>query len=290
MIEYLRQLIKDEKWETALAYAQQLTAGAEMTPRDLVVIHNATLRARIAMGEHAGAVPVGELAVKLAREVGDWDAYGQACNDLGVSHFMLKEYDEAISCFNEFLKNTDKFTEALQLHTLVWYNLSCAYRAEGNGRAAVHALTRAVEQARRDGDTNWVQGSTLALINARLRAGQTEQVPKLLAQSSYQLRNFAGKQERLLHLRAYRAEFALLTGRLARARAHAVKGLMEARDLPRHLFEFHMLLAQVERQGTSKDTALDHALAARAYAVASQRPDLEAKASGLIDDLMGCAK
>lgn len=283
MIEYLRQLIQDQQWQTALSYAEQLASKANLTPHDLAVLYFAILRSRGAMGDYAGAIVAGELAIKFASEVEDWDSYGSACNDLGVAHFMLKQYDKSIHYFGEYIGFVARYEQALKFHTLVWYNLSCAYRAAGNGSGAIYALTKALEQARSTGDAEWASGLTLALADARLKAGEVDQVPRLLAQSGHYLRCLSDNRDRFLYLTTYRTEFALRTARLRRARMLAVKGLTLSEGQPRHRFGFHMLLSKIELAANANSNALDHALSARAYASICQRPDLEAQASELVE-------
>lgn len=286
MIEYLKQLMERQLWKDALSYADGLTQSGNLTSEDVVIVYCAILRGRIALGEYDGAIHAGELAVSLAAQAEDWDAYGTAYNDLGVAYFMLKRHEQSIRCFKAYIDECAKYNGATRLQSTVWFNLSCVFGAEGNGPEAIHALTQALETAPLSDDPQRTQSLMLSLINAYLRAGQTGPVPRLLAKSAHHLRSSGVvNRERSLYLALYRAEFALLTGRLRRARLLAVRGLVVSGEAYRHKFEFHMLLAEIEKKRDVKSFALEHAISARIYAVGCQRPDLEALAVSVLEQL-----
>ncbi|HLN60409.1 MAG TPA: hypothetical protein VK464_02575 [Symbiobacteriaceae bacterium] len=289
MIEYLKQLVKAEKWGEVQAYAERMAAERAIKTDEMAVVYCAIVQARFVLGDLGGAVAAGEVALQLARSVGDWDSYCISANALGAAHSMLKQYNAAVLYFEDYLNNVHRAAPFPELHSNVWYNLALVYKALGEGPKAIEALKHALEQALLTGDARRVHAMILTLVDASLKAGQMNDVPRLLAKSAFFLRrrSISDVQETALYHLAYRTEYALLTGRLRRARILAAKGLLAAEERYRHLCSFHMLLSRISREYKAGSEALEHALSARACAVACQRPDLEADATAVVNQLLG---
>jgi tetratricopeptide (TPR) repeat protein len=285
VIEYLKELIRDKNWTEALSCAVALTNNSTSTLEELTAAYCAMLRARLAIRDYAGARVAGKLATEIAKEQEDWDAYGIACNDLGVTHFMLKEYDSAAVQFNEYLSNVHRYREAISLQVQVWFNLGCVYRASNRGQDAIAALSRGLEQAKHFGDPESLHSIRVTLVDAKLKAGETEQVPRLLAQTGRYLQKIGANNQQLLYYTAYRVEFALLTGRYRRARILASRALLVTEGKSRWQFDFHILLAKVEQALQSWEAAIGHALAAQTCALHCGRSDLDVEASAILQAL-----
>ena len=287
MIEYLKQLTEEQRWGKVLSYAERLTKDSDRTANELVVIYCSVLRARLELGEYPGALAAGEVVTKLAPEIEDWESFGAACNNIGVVHMILKQYEQARHYFQEYLTNAHRFNQDPERTSNVWYNFALALKALGRATDAIEALTGALEHASMTGNHRRVNALTLTLVDACLKAGEMKPIPRLLARSGRYFRSLPASStvESLLYHLTYRTEFALLTGRLFRTRALALRGLSLAVGRPRHEFSFHLLLAKAARASMWEAEALDHVWAARSCAIACQRPDLEADATAFLEEL-----
>lgn len=289
MIEYLEKLIADREYQKALDYAEQLMLEGDHTLQDLLNIYSAIQKSRVELGEYHAAVVSGHLAVKIARDLGDWDRYGHATFLLGATHGWLRQTDEWILWTYEYLSQLQYYATARDYEANAWYNLGLSHAERGNDVAASQALQKAMAVALRTGKHYLAHCIRHALIKVSLRAQQLDGIPQLLARSGHYLRvnstapYFA--DSRLWHY-VLRVEFAIGTKRLQRAAKVASRGLKYASDRP--LFRFYLLMCQARLawlNGDLKD-AVGQALAARVCAVQCRRFELEADAADFMYEVL----
>lgn len=284
MIEYLEQLVEEKKYREALALAEQLIKQVE-DPHQVVRIYAARVVSHCRLGEEQAALAGGDFAMGLAKELGDWDSFGMVTLWVGVAYSRLGQLNEAVTKMYDYLGSLHLYTKAAEHEALARFNLGTWLVALNQPLEATKALSEALATALRANNHRYAHGVRQALIDAHLRAGVYERVPRLLSECGHYLRNqpsmHMGTQSWVFHMKM-RAEYALATGRTARAQALSVRGLQRIAGEPVYEFHFHILLARVgERDGIS-ERAFGHTLAARSCAVVGKRPDLEVEASELL--------
>jgi len=285
VIEYLEQLVEEQQWEKALAYAERLMVSGDRTVRELVVINYSLLTARLLLGEYYGALLAGQLAVKLARDIEDWEYFGKACVNLGVACGRLRMRQEEISSYYEYLAKLPLYRGASRHEAVVWYNLGVALGSAGRSSEAAAALAKALQIANRQGMDRHAHGIRQALVEAYLEMGDMTLIPGILAKCLHYIRNNPDeediRQSRHSHFHL-RARFAVRTKRFARATSVAQKGLQEVHDNPRYQYDLCIVLAEASSLVGDTREAMRHALTARVCAMRCRRYDLEYEAADLM--------
>jgi tetratricopeptide (TPR) repeat protein len=290
MIEYLEKLIEDREYLQAVSYAERLLLDTEHTSQEIVAIHCAMLTARVWLGENHGALVTGELVLQLAKELEAWDYYGTACLSMGVVHGRLCQYDAALQSWYDYIEHRRFYDDAIKHEAVVWFNIGKVCIVTGDRQQALTSLAHAMEACNRIvGHGRYAHGIRQALINVYIEAGETSPVPGLLVKCDHYLRHHPDAlevHESWLWELKLRAEFAAATDRPQRAIAVALHGIAQSEGMPRHQFSFHMLLANLQKKRNHTKESLGHSLAARVYAVQSQRYDYEAEATNLMYEIM----
>lgn len=280
MIEYLEKLVAGKEWDRALALAEQLLLNPDNTPWDLMVIYTMVTEARYETGEFYGAQVAGQLAVKMSRELEAWDYYGHATLCLGVAYARLRQPEQAISTWYEYLAYVPHYTWALRHHVQVLFNIGVVAAQNDRREEALRTLQRAAEVANASNAERWAHTIRHVLIDTYLRYQQLDQIPPLLAKCAHYLRHNPAVYDYtysfLWHL-IYRIRYALATHRPFRALKVARRGLQMAKDYPQlqFQFQFHMLQARAYEQLNDTRTAMEEAVKARVAAMEARRFDLE---------------
>ncbi len=285
MIEYLEQLVTEGQYAKALEFAEHLLLRQENSLEEILRINCAMASSRLELGEYHGAVVSGELAIRLSFDLELWDYYGKANFLTGAAHLFLRQPEEALTMCLAFLGKFQEYNTAREYETVVWYNLGFAHMALNDIPAAKQAYRRSLEAAKQLRDGRKEHGVRQGLIYLYLKTREFNAIPHLLAQSASFLRKNPEAAEWrnswLWHL-LLRAEFALLTNRLARAEAIASRGVRVAAKAPHQRFHFHMVLARIAHRGSLHKEAMGHSLAARVCAMSCHRYDLESEAGDLM--------
>lgn len=286
VIDYLEQLVETGEYEKAVEFGEQLLKDRENSPTTMLAIQCCLLRAHCSLEKPDKALITGEVCVKLALQLRQWDKVGISCLYLGVANIRLRRYEEAVQILSEYVVHLPQYETAAGHEIMAWYNLGMAQTALGDLREAAKALTQAHNRALCQGNERTLHGIRQALIDTRISIGELKSVPRLLAKCARYLRdNPEGfmNQESWLHHLELRARFALLTGRLVRAQLLSLRGLKHARRETEYPTFFHLLLARVCLEANSAVESLGHATAAQVCAKSLLRPDLESQAVEIID-------
>lgn len=288
MIEYLEKLVEERQLEKALAYAEQLLLAGDRTPRELLVINCALLTARLYLEEYYGAMLAGQLAMNLARDLNEWDYFGQACVNLGVACGRLRLFEDTQKYLYEYLVKLPLYRTSGRFEPLAWYNLGIAHHMGGRNHEAASAFSKALQVANRQGMDRQAHGIRQGLIEAYLEIGELSPVPGILAKCLHYIRHNSDAPElsetRLWHFHL-RAKFAVKTQRYGRAVTVAAKGLREAQDSPVHQYDMYMVLAEATHLMGDTRRSLRYALHARVCAMRCHRYDLEYQAADFMYEL-----
>lgn len=290
MIDVLEQLVAGGKYREAIKLAEQILQSGVETPHQLLAVHSAMVIARCRLLEFEAALAPGEAALSLARELEDWESFGKITLFVSTANSRLGQDEVAVTRTYEYLAHLGQYRAAAAHEAYAWFNLGEYLIRLGRPAEAVKAITKALAVNERRGDHRNAHGARHALIEACLEACDFQPIPRLLAQSAAYLRHHPQghmvQDSWVFHMRL-RAKYALATGRLRRATALALTGLQRAGGEPYHSALFHILLARVAHSRNSPFEAVGHALAARTYARACGRADVEAEASEVLYQVSG---
>jgi tetratricopeptide (TPR) repeat protein len=288
MIEYLEQLIESKDFEKALALAEQLLLDGTSNPKHLVAIHSAIVDARVQLKDYTGAIVAGEVVVRLAWEIREWDYFGGACMNMGAAYYYLRDWGQAINAWTGFLTALTWYHKCSAFEATVRYNLGLARNAIGDFREACHSMEQAISAANRLGNERFANGIRLALVGALLKAGNLNPIPRLLAECGQYIRthhdNIEVHDSGLWHI-SLRIEYTFTTGRLDKARRLALRAVFNPDARSDHRFSFHMMLARVAHRRGREVEALGHALAARIHAERCHRHDLLVEADDFTSEV-----
>jgi tetratricopeptide (TPR) repeat protein len=265
MIEYLEKLVGDKEHAKAVRYAEQLLANRDNTPRDLLVIHAALLTSNYHSARYEQAIPSGHIVIPLASELEEWDYFGLACIDLGSAYYVLNQEKQALDWWLQYFTGVQYYKRAARREAVIWYNIGLAYNKLGEIDEASQAFARGIEAANRFGNTRFAHGIRQGFIDVCLKANRLEQIPRLLAQCGKYLRDHSDIESQLSY-KGLRAKYALLTGRVSRARAVALNGMSSSDGQLEKQSELHLVLAMVAIDLGSTLESLGHASAAQALA------------------------
>lgn len=286
MIEYLEQLVEEGRHREVLAEAERLIPLL-IDPQDILTTHIRVVVAHCCLGQWREALASGAVAINLAEEQSNWDAYGMVTLYVGNAYSRLGQYDEAIAYMYQYLTSLGKYGKAAAHEAIAWFNLGTWLLLLRRPDEAIKCLWDALAAAERTKNHRSAHGVRQALVEAHLQVGMLQPVPRLLAKSGHYLRMHEGTQSitnsHIFHLKL-RSQHALVTNRLRRAEILAVRGL-ELGLGTEHEFWFHRLLSNVSQNQNDVMTALDHAHAARCCGIRENRPDLEAEANAMISAL-----
>jgi len=278
VIEYLEKLVEDQDYQRALAYAEQLLLNPDATPYDMLRVYEQVLKARLESDEFYGAQVAGELALKMAEELNEWDRYGHVALMLGVASDRLRQHDKALECYHDYLSHLTSYTNSSRFEALVLYNIGTIYNISDRREEALRMFRRAEEAANRANNERQAHGIRHALIDAYLRCDKLDEIPPLLAKCAWFLRSHRGvsnwRRSFLWH-HILRTRYALGTNRLGRAMKVAERGLVCSASEPEYKHRFHMLIALIHERQQQPVLALEHAMQARVTAIQARRYDLE---------------
>ncbi|MFZ5816878.1 MAG: hypothetical protein ACOY93_16550, partial [Bacillota bacterium] len=291
VLEYLEKLVEDKEYEKALEYAEQLLLNPENKPWDMMVIYAMLLQARFETAEFYGAQVAGQLAVKMAQDLEAWDYYGTSTLCLGTSYDRLGQKENALSAWYDYLAHVTLYRYDLKPmhHVMVLYNIGLVLAELERFEESLVTLRKAAETAMHYNNQRAAHGIRHALIDAHLKFGRVEEVPRLLAQSAHYLRHNTGVvdyMQSLLWHQVLRVRYAVETHRLKRAAKVAERGLRLAEGWPNVLYQMHLWLARIHEQSGDIRRALQEALHARTVAMSSRRFDLEFAAANYVYGLL----
>lgn len=281
MIEYLEKLVEEKQYEKALAYAEQLLLNPDNSAWEMMAIYSALCEVRCETGEFYGAQVAGQLAVKMARDLEAWDYFGKASGWLGLCYDRLRQPENALSAWYEYLAYVPFYSKALKHHVTVLYNIGIVQAQAGRHQESLRTLQQAADVANAVRDHRKAHGIRHAMIDAHLRYGQIEQIPALLAKCAHFLRHNpktpTHTQSLLWHL-VLRVRYALATHRPRRALRVAQRGIRLEKTLPETsemVYHLHRLSALAYEQLNNLRSCLEEGVRARAVAIEFRRYDLE---------------
>lgn len=288
MIDYLEKLVEEREHAEGLVLAEQLMLNPDNTMYDMLRINHAMQTCRLYLNEFHGSIVSGQLATKLAVDLGVWDYFGRASINLAMALGSVGQHAEALAAAYDYLSHLNRYTDVGILEVRAWYNIGVAQGYLGNKNEAIHALTRAADLATDHEALLSAHGVRHALVGAHLAMSEVGPIPCLLAKCLKFLRDHQGEDSMDMSLVWHyilRTRYAMATNRFDRAIKVAMKGIAIGHGKPDYLYEFYTLLSKISLAKKDKGMALSYALSARISAIRARRFDRELAASELVYDI-----
>ncbi|MGE5676375.1 MAG: tetratricopeptide repeat protein, partial [Mycobacterium leprae] len=279
--EYLLRLMEDGEFQKCISLAEQLLLQGGLTVQELATVNMALCRARLGIDDPFGAIPSGSLAVKLARDVEDWDLLARSLLNLGHAYLATHDFEQALFQFYSLLESERRYVESQRFVGAAWKGIGICHQHQGEHEQALVAFRRSRAWFQKNkvvhGDFTCIHD----LVNTYLDWNDVN--PK---QSLDQVKDLL-KEERAIALAHptetyYKGTYLYDKGALylrQRRYKRAIIAAMQAMETHKEdhelTFHVHMVLHACTRElGMVKD-ALGYALAARVEALAVRRFDLE---------------
>lgn len=279
------RLMEDGDFQSCIRLAElQLLRGGFTLP-ELAKVNLVVCRSRLGLHDASGAVAPGLLAIKLARDTGEWDVLGRALLNVGSAFIGIREYDQALHQLYSYFEYRHYYASAARFEGAVWKSIGVAHQRKLETEQAVDAFQRARTWfARRDVDLS-VFTCTHDLIATYLQhaaqggAHSLEAVAELLQnQREIVLKYPDDTYYRGTHL-SDQAAYYLQAGRYRRAIVCALKAMEVRQGDPELAFYCHMVLHECSKVMGDSKQALGYALAARVQAIQARHFELEFLAS-----------
>jgi tetratricopeptide (TPR) repeat protein len=287
VIEYLESLVAQKEYSQALAYAEELLKNTENSIKELMKIYTAMFQSRYFLKDYQGAAEAGQLLRTAAEETSQWDAYGEACINVSTAYAALMLPERALSALYDYLAHLKDYREASRFEAMALRNIGVVQFSLDQDSEAETAFLRTLDVTSRTGEKRQAFAARMALIEVFLKTGKLGEIPGLIAKCSHYIRH--STDERVaggkVFLCKFRAMYAMATGRVHRAMLVTLRGYRGTDEYPHHQHDFHMLLAKMALLNGNITEALGHGLAARTYAAASHRADLEGQANDFLGRL-----
>lgn len=285
MLDVLNKLMEEGHFDKCLHHAEQQLLRGGYTIGQLAQLNLIICRCRLGLNDPYGAVPSGLLAVKLARDVKDWDLLGRSLLNAGTACVGIRQYDQALQNFYGYFEHQVHYQEARRLEGAIWRHIGVTHQLKLESEKAIDAFKRA---------RNWfekqqVDQSSFAvthdLVNTLLqmhdsgKLNELDELPPLLDFEKQFVRKYPYDSYYYATHRLDQANYYAHVGRLGRAIVCAMQAMEVRREDFMLTFHCHMVLHRCTMQLGSAKQAFGYALAARMAAVKGRHFDLEFVAS-----------
>lgn len=281
MLEYLVQLMEDGEFQKCLRLCEQQLIRGGMTLTELAKLNLVICRCRIGLQDHYGAVNSGLLAVKIARDVGEWDTLGRALLNLGTAYTGTRQYDQALTNFYSYFEHLSQYSASRRFEGAIWKNIGIAHQRKLETKQAIEAFNRARTWFSRRGIDQSAFATTHDLVNTYLQLHETdpsvslEPVVHLLQEEKAIAAKYPMDSYYQGTRRYDEAAYYMHAKRYGRAMVRAMQA-MEVRKGDHWLaFHCHMVLHTCTKTLGDAKQALGYALAARVQALQGRHYELE---------------
>lgn len=285
MIQVLTALMEEGQYDKCLKAAEQQLLKGGWNISQLAQINLVICRCRLGLQDPQGAVPSGLLAVKLLRDLGEWDLLGRALLNVGTAFVGVRKYNEALEQFYGYFEYLPYYRESKRFEGAIWKHIGITHQRRLETPPAVEALNRAREWFTKHGVDHGAFTCTHDLLNTHLQVHETDPtaslapVVELLAEERAMVKKYPGDTHMRGLLYLDEASYYFQVRRFGRALVRAMQAMEVHRGDPMLNFHSHMVLYRCNRElGHARD-ALGYALAARVEALHARAYDLEFLAS-----------
>lgn len=285
LVESLMRLMEDGEYASCIRLAEMQLLQGGFTLSELAKVNLVVCRSRLGLQDAQGAIPPGLLAIKLARDTGEWDVLGRALLNVGTAFISIRQYSQALHHLYSYFEHLHRYSSSARFEGAVWRHIAVAHQRKLESSQAVDAFRRACSWYARQGMDHSLFNCTHDLIATYLQQAEQgakdwlEPVKELLQSQ----RQIARKYPTETYYQGYYMwELAARyrqEGRYRRAMVGALKAMEIHKDDPELAFHCHMLLHECSKVLGDGKQALGYALAARVEAVRARHYELEFLAS-----------
>lgn len=282
MVEYLVQLMEEGEFEKCLRLSEQLLLRGGMTLVEMARLNLVICRCRLGLQDSYGAINSGLLAVKLSRDLKEWDTLGRALLNVGTAYMGTRQFDLALQHFYSYLENVHHYSTSRRFEGAVWRSIGVAHQRKLETSRAVDALTRAQQWFVKQGADHSAFSCIHDLVHTHLQIRETnpgfsgdDPVPALLEQERRLVRKYPSDTFFQSIYQYDRATHYLRCRRYGRAMVCAMKALDIAKTDHQLTSNAHMVLYECSRDLGDTKQALGYALAARVEAIRGRHYELE---------------
>jgi tetratricopeptide (TPR) repeat protein len=291
-VEYLFRLMEDGEFEKCLQLAEQQLLRGGMTLIEMATLNMVICRCRLGVQDPYGAINSGLLAIKLARDTGEWDTLGRSLLNVGTAYMGTRQYDLALQHLYSYFENAHLYATAHRFEGAVWRSIGVAHQRKLETHQAITALNRGRQWFTRQGVDQSAFSCLHDLVHTYLQQHEVkpgtslEPVAALLREERILVAKHPAESYFRGHYLYDQAEYYLHAKRHGRALVCAMKA-MEARkgDHPLN-FHAYMVISKCYRQMGEAKQALGHALAARVEALKGRHYELEFVAAQTMVELI----
>ncbi|HEY3364501.1 MAG TPA: hypothetical protein VGK74_05570 [Symbiobacteriaceae bacterium] len=292
MVEYLIKLMEEGEFQKCLRLAEQQLMRGGMSLSEMSQLNMVICRCRLGLQDSYGAIPSGLLAVKLARDIGEWDILGRALLNVGTAYVGARQYDEALQHFYSYFEHLNRYATAHRFEGAVWKSIGTAHQRKLETKLAIDAFERARRWFSRRGVDHSTFTCTHDLINTYLQAAerdpdfQLQPVADLLKEQKAIARS---NSDDTFYRGTYlldQASFYLHQNRVGRAMVSAMKAMEVRKGDHQLVFHSHMVLHRCNLTLGDMKQALGYALAARVEALQGRHYELEFLAAQAMADVI----
>lgn len=291
MVEYLVQLMEEGEFEKCLRLSEQLLLKGGMTLAEMAKVNLVICRCRLGLQDSYGAVNSGLLAVKLARDLKEWDILGRALLNVGTAYMGTRQYDRALEHFYGYMEHVHMYETARRFEGAIWRSIGVAHQRKLESAQAVDALNRAFQWFTKQGADHSAFSCIHDLVHTHLQVRRTkgaslDLVPPLLEEERRLARKYPADPFFQGIYLYDRATYYLRAKRYPRAMVCAMKVLDMSKGDHQLTSNAHIVLYECSRDLGDIKQALGYALAARVEAIRGKHYDLEFIAAQAMADII----
>ncbi len=292
MLDTLVRLMEEGEFQKCLRLAEQCMMRGGWSLSEMATINMAICRCRLGLGDPYGAVAAGMLAVRLSKDVGEYDLLARALLNLGTAYVGVRQYDQALEQFYAYFDYHTQYKKSRRLEGAFWKHIGVTHQRKLESQKALEALKKARDWFRRQEVEYSVFTCTHDLINTYLQMHEHDPTRSLAP-----VKDLLEDQRLIARrnpLESYyegtywldMAGYYLHDSRLGRAIVAANKAITLRKGDRMTAFHARMLLHRCYLDLDDPRAALGHALAARVLAVEGRHFDLEFLASQAMADVI----
>lgn len=289
-VQHLLNLMEEEDWPGILHLAGRLLNRGGLTAQELASLNLCVCRAHLFQHQYLSGLPAGELARKLALDLGLWDLLGTTLIALAGGYVNTRSYQRALERCIEYLEFMPRFDQVRSREGDVWFILGRAQQALGHLDEATVAYHRAAVLLERGQSTHWAMSAIYRRIECLVERSGSSVLPLLselrrLA-PAHPVPGIAG-----MIVAVSRGKYLVSRGRLAAAVAVCTRALKACEgDHSQPVTDFKAILClfvatTCQKLGNDKN-ALGYAIASRMHATRAQEYVTEFLAMELIYRLL----
>lgn len=293
MLEVLIRMMEDGEYQKCLRLAEQQLLRGKWSSAEFARLNFVITRCRLGLQDPYGALNAGQLTIKLARDIGDWDTLGRTYLIVGTACTAVRQYDEALQHFYSYFEHLPRYTStAGRLEGAIWKHIGVVHQRKLESDQAIDALNRArLWFTKRQIDLS-AFSTTHDLVNTFLQMHDTNPdvpltpVRDLLKEQRTFVRKYPMDPYYLATYLLDLAAYYVHQGRYTRARLCTNKAMSIRKSDAVLSFHCFMLLHRVSKEQGDIRQALDYTLAARSQASRSRHYELELLAGQAMADVI----